>query len=139
MSKEAINSSGSTQGSGRAVLFEVPSPLAEAPGSAAVGAVRLRRPDRKQMSMQMCSLEALLPEDHQARVVWEYVEGLDLSCLYQAIRAVEGHVGRDSTDPRVLMALWLYATLDGVGSAREVDRLCEDHAAYRWICGGVSV
>jgi transposase len=89
--------------------------------------------------MHMSSLDALLPDDHQARVVWEYVEGLDLSCLYDAIRAVEGRAGRDAIDPRILMALWLYATLDGVGAARELDRLCDAHVAYQWICGGVSV
>ena len=89
--------------------------------------------------MQVFSLDALLPEDHQARVVWEYVEGLDLTCLYESIRAVEGRPGRKPIDPRVLMALWLYATLDGVGSARQVDRLCQDHVAYQWICGGVTV
>jgi transposase len=81
----------------------------------------------------------MLPEDHQARVVWEYVEGLDLACLHQSIRAVEGRAGRDHIDPRIMMALWLYATLDGVGSARELARLCDAHAAYQWICGGVSV
>jgi len=87
----------------------------------------------------MSSLDAMLPDDHQARVVWEYVEGLDLACLYDSIRAVEGGAGRDPIDPRVLMALWLYATLDAVGAARQLDRLCEDHVAYQWICGGVSV
>ena len=71
--------------------------------------------------------------------MWEYVEGLDLSALYEQIRAVEGRAGRDAIDPRILLALWLYATLDGVGSARQLARLCEDHVAYRWICGGVSV
>ena len=89
--------------------------------------------------MQTSSLDAMLAEDHQARVVWEYVEGLDLTCLYDSIRAVEGRPGRDPIDPQILMALWLYATLDGVGAARELDRLCEAHAAYKWICGGVSV
>ncbi len=89
--------------------------------------------------MQWSSLDAMLPEDHQARVVWEYVEGLDLGCLYEPIRAVEGHCGRDAIDPRIMMGLWLYATLDGVGSARELDRLCEDSVAYQWICGGVTV
>jgi transposase len=91
------------------------------------------------MRMQMYALDAMLPEDHPARTVWEYVEGLDLGELYAQIRAVEGGVGRDALDPRVPMALWLYAVLDGVGSARELDRLCESHVAYQWICGGVSV
>ena len=35
--------------------------------------------------------------------------------------------------------MWLYATLRGVGSARELARLCESHIAYRWLCGGVGV
>ena len=139
MSTEASHfPSGSDPESGRPGLFEIPIPPAVVPEPSS-GLVRLRRPDRLQMRMQMSSLEALLAEDHQARVVWEYVEGLDISCLYGAIRAVEGHCGRDALDPRIPMALWLYATLDGVGSARELDRLCKDHVAYQWICGGVSV
>jgi len=103
------------------------------------GRPRLRRAERDQVVMQVASLDSLLPEDHRARLVWEYVQGLDLSRLYEQVRAVEGRAGRDAIDPRILMALWLYATLDGVGSARQLARLCDDHVAYRWICGGVSV
>ena len=103
------------------------------------GRPRLRRAERHQVVMQVASLDSLLPEDHRARLVWEYVRGLDLSRLYEQVRAVEGRAGRDAIDPRISMALWLYATLDGVGSARHLSRLCEDHVAYRWICGGVSV
>jgi transposase len=84
-------------------------------------------------------LDGLLPADHRARLVWEFVEGLDLSPLYTAIRAVDGGAGRPAIDPAILTALWLYATLEGVGSARALDRLCDQHEAYRWIAGGVSV
>jgi transposase len=59
--------------------------------------------------------------------------------LYAQIRAVQGSVGRAPIDPAILMSLWLYATLDGVGSARELDLLCESDDAYRWLCGGVGV
>jgi transposase len=117
----------------------VPATAAALADVSGAGVARVRRPDRLQVRMQMASLDALVPEDHQARVVWEYVAGLDLSCLYDAIKAVQGHCGRDAIDPRILMALWLYATLDGVGSARQLDRLCRDHVAYQWICGGVSM
>ena len=103
------------------------------------GRPRLRCAERHQVVMQMASLDSLLPEDHRARLVWEYVEGVDLSRLYERIQSVEGQPGRDAIDPRILMALWLYATLDAVGSARQLARLCGDHVAYRWICGGVSV
>jgi transposase len=82
-------------------------------------------------------LDGTLPLDHRARLVWEYVESLDLSELYARIRAVEGLVGRPAADPRVVLALWLYATIEGVGSARALDRLTEEHDAYRWLRGGV--
>jgi len=99
----------------------------------------MQRPDRHQMAIRMLALDGLLPEDHQARLVWQYVDGLDMRPLYDLIRAVEGHAGRTPIDPKILMALWLYATLDGVGSARQLAHLCEEHVAYQWICGGVSV
>jgi transposase len=94
---------------------------------------------RNQVEFRECSLDELLPEDHQARIVWDYVCGLDLSELTDRIQAVEDGPGRAPADSRILLALWLYATLRGVGSARELNRLCEHHVAYRWICGGVSM
>jgi transposase len=72
-------------------------------------------------------------------MVWRFVQDLDLSALYARIRAVEGHPGHPPADPRLLVALWLYATLEGVGSARALARLCEEHLAFQWLCGGVGV
>jgi transposase len=89
--------------------------------------------------LRACSLDDLIAADHPARLVWRFVEGLDVSDLLAGIRAVEGHVGHPPADPRILVALWLYATIDGVGSARRLAALCESHAAYRWLCGGVSM
>lgn len=100
---------------------------------------RFETANREQIELQPCDLDALLPPGHAARLVWRFVEGLDMSTLYAAIRAREGHAGRPPIDPKILLALWLYATIDGVGSARELDRLCGAHDAYRWIRGGVSV
>jgi len=102
-------------------------------------APRFETANRNQIELQPCDLEALLPPGHAARLVWRFVEGLDLTALYAAIKAREGGPGRPPIDPKILVALWLYATIDGVGSAREVDRLCYAHDAYRWIRGGVSV
>jgi transposase len=101
--------------------------------------VRYETANRDQIELQPCDLEALLPPGHAARLVWRFVEGLDLSAFYATIRAREGRAGRPPIDPKILVALWLYATMDGVGSAREVDRLCYRHDAYRWLRGGVSV
>ncbi len=103
------------------------------------GAPRVQSAVRNQVELRACDLDSSLPGDHQARAVWAFVQSLDLQGLYAQIRALEGSVGRAPIDPAILMSLWLYATLDGVGSARELDRLCNSDDAYRWLCGGVGV
>lgn len=99
---------------------------------------RVVRADRKQVLLRPTDLESLLPADHRARAVWAFCERLDLSRFYDEIAAVEGHGGRPAIDPRVLLCLWIFATAEGVGSARQLARLCEEHAAYQWICGGIT-
>lgn len=91
------------------------------------------------MELRPSDLESLLPEGHRARIVWGFVEGQDLSALYAGIKSVEGGAGRAAIAPEILYALWLFATLDGIGSARKLARLTQAHDAYRWICGGVQV
>src|SRR5271165_5968445 len=86
-------------------------PAAPAETPAASGRPRLRKPERHQAEMCCESLDHLLPPDHQVRVVWDFVEQLDMTPLLQSIRAVNGRPGRDSNDPRILLALWLYATI----------------------------
>jgi transposase len=120
------------------ILFDLGEPLAEATPKAG-GSPRLRFANRQQVEMRTCALDALLPEEHPARTVWAYVAGLDLSDLLGKIKAVAGGAGASATDPRILVALWLYATLRGVGSARELDRRCRDEIAFEWICGRVSL
>src|SRR5215211_3290330 len=99
---------------------------------------RLRTVDRQQLIPAM-PLEQLLDADHQARLVWDFCLGLDLTPLYDRIRSRLGGPGHPALDPRIGVALWLYATLEGVGSARALDYLCAHHNAFRWLCGGVSV
>jgi transposase len=120
-------------------LFPVPEPVVRVETSEAKGVPRLVVPNRAQMELRAVDLESLLPMDHPARAVWEFVESLDLSPLYAQVQSVEGAAGRPATDPRIYMALWLYATIEGVGSARALERLTRQHDAYRWILGGVSV
>lgn len=100
---------------------------------------RVILPERQQLYWDMVDLNSQIAPDHMARVVWAFVESLDLSPLYERIKARDAVAGRPTPDPRVLLALWLYATLEGVGSARELERLCRAHVAYRWLCGGVPV
>lgn len=100
---------------------------------------RVLRPERSQVRWDMVDLDSQLPPDHRARLVWSFVAGLDLGALYDRIKARDEQAGRPASDPAVLLALWLYATLEGVGAARALARLCDYHAAYRWLCGGVPV
>ena len=100
---------------------------------------RLRKAERHQVTMHCESLDQRLPAEHLARDVWDFVQGLDLTPLLQNIQAVEGQAGRDSTDPHILLAIWLFAFAEGQGSARAVARLCERDRAYEWLCGGVTV
>lgn len=112
--------------------------------TAAAKAVPLARarvimPNRDQIELRPTDLESLLPQGHRARLVWAWVERQDLSAMYAAIKVREGGVGRSAIAPQILLALWLYATLQGVGSARQLSRLVLEHDAYRWISGGVQV
>jgi transposase len=101
--------------------------------------VRFKRAQRRQVRWRDASLDQLVPDDHRVRQVWAYVDSLDLKPLYRGIRAVEGGVGRDPVDPKILVALWLYATIEGISSARQLARLCERDLTYMWICGEVGV
>jgi transposase len=100
---------------------------------------RLISPERTQLRLGVIDLESQLALDHPARIVWAFVKSADLSAFYSRIKARDDQPGRPASDPAVLLAVWLYATVDDVGSARAIERLCRDHAAYRWLCGGVPV
>lgn len=123
------------------VLFDLGEPLPDSP-PAKGGSPRLRYVNRQQVEMRWCSLDALIPEDHPVRTVWGYVEKLDLNDLLAKIKAVRGIAGASATDPRIFLTLWLYATLRGIGSARELNRRCDPETGevpFQWICGGVTV
>jgi transposase len=100
---------------------------------------RLLYANRCQGEFRTDSLDQLLPSEHPVRDVWQFVETLDLSALLAQIRSVPGNAGAPAIDPRILMALWLQATIAGVGSSRALAKLCEEHLVYRWLCGGVDV
>lgn len=100
---------------------------------------RLMHAQRHQVELRPVELDALLAPDHPARSVWAFVQMLDLEALYAQVKSVEGSAGAPAVDPAIPMALWLWATIDGVGSAREIDRLCERDHAYQWLCGGVGM
>lgn len=112
---------------------------AESKSKADDGVARLREPVRDQLELRVVDLEALVGPDHAVRVIWGYVQQLDLRALEEAVRARTHTPGQAPVSPRLMLALWLYATSEGIGSARALARLCESHDTYRWLCGGVSV
>lgn len=121
-------------------LFDdLPDEPAPACGALSAGGARLRVPVRDEVRLEAVDLEALIGEDHAARLIWAYVERRDFTDFEAKVRAREGLPGMPQTSPRLLLALWLYATSDGVGSAREMERLCAYAPAYRWLCGGITV
>src|ERR1039458_4097313 len=113
--------------------------MSEAEAEKSHSAARLRRPERRQMAMVVECTDDLVSSTHAVRMVMAVVEKLDLSRFHESIKAREGQAGRDATDPQLLVALWLYGCIRGIGSARELARRCQDSAAFRWLCGGVTV
>ncbi len=123
-------------------LFPLPpvdAPAARPPRIDPKRGARIRQAQRSQLEWGRIDLEALLPEEHPARAIWAVIERLDLSALYAQIEARDDVAGASVIDPKILLALWVYATSEGEGSAREIWRLTERHAADRWIRGGVDV
>lgn len=115
---------------------------ASSPSDTTPDEARFKRANRRQVEMIMLSLNQRLDVDHPVRAVWAFVEGLDLTELYGKIKAVKGKAGAAAIDPRILFALWIYATIRGIGSGRRIAELCDPQqgeTAYQWICGGVSV
>lgn len=103
------------------------------------GKPRLVHADRMQLRLESRNLDALVADDHRVRALWDAAQKLDLSAFHDKIRAREAHAGRPAIDPCILVTLWLYATSEGIGSARQLSRLCRQHDVYRWICGGIEV
>src|SRR6185437_8516633 len=104
-----------------------------------VSPVRLRQPNRSQMEMVVQCPDELIPQNHEARTIWRVCESQDLSEFCEPIKAREGVGGRNATTPTLLVALWLYAAVRGIGSARELARRCKECAPFKWLCGGVSI
>lgn len=121
-------------------LFELPSSdLTNDETEFFCGEKSLRSPVRNQVEINISCLDDLLPQDHRARDVWEYVNQLDNTFFLNKIKVVEGCGGPRSADPKILLALWLYGMLEGIASARHIARLCKEHHAFIWLCGGVSI
>ena len=116
-----------------------PASPTSSPTAERIAHLRLRRANRDQVTPVPARLADLLPPDHLARLIWEAILRLDLTAFYEPIVVMEDGAGQAATDPQILVALWTFATSQGVTSARELDQLCVEHLAYIWLCGGVSM
>jgi transposase len=90
--------------------------------------------DRDQPLLLPPDLRDWLPEDHLAWFVIESAEALDLQAFDAAYRS-DGH-GRAAHDPRMMVALLLYAYATGERSSRQIERRCREDVAYRVIAAG---
>jgi transposase len=99
------------------------------------GTIRFRAVDRQQLLA--VQLDSVLPPDHPARLIVAFVGQLDFTPLYDAIKARGSEPGSPVFEPTMLFSLWLFATVEGIGSARRLAKLCERDLAYQWICGGL--
>ena len=97
----------------------------------------VRRPYRGEVRQQIAALDDLVPLEHAVRAVWTFVEALDLQEL---LRPGETTVASPAhIQPALMFALWLWATAEGVGSARQLAKLCTENLTYRWLCGEVAI
>lgn len=120
-------------------LFELPKLPEPKETKDNFGKRRIKSPVRNQTVIEFSSLDDLIPQDHKVRSIWEYVQKLDLSKIIKKIKVVEGGAGRPAIDPNILLSLWIYAIVEGIISARVIERYCSEHIAFKWLCGGVSV
>jgi transposase len=124
---------------GDELFGDLPEQMKPQTDPAPLAAPRLREPERDQVEWRPASIDSLIGEYHPARIIWDLVSKYDLSDLEKRIKARGSKPGHPTVSPRLMLALWVYATSEGVGSARALDRLCKSHNAYCWLCGGVSV
>lgn len=105
--------------------------------SCSIPVPRYRLIDRSRISA--VSLDQQLPADHEVRLLWDFVCRLDLSALQRPCKAVQGHAGAPLIPTPLLLALWLYATIEGITSSRQLTQKCSRDLPYQWLCGAAPV
>ena len=96
----------------------------------------LREMGREQMWMLPPTLDELVPMDHPARFVAEFVDALDRDGWAGLGVEIEGEVlGAPAYHPRALLSVWLYGFMTGVRSCRKLEAACRDQIPYLWLTG----
>ena len=96
----------------------------------------LREMGREQIWMLPPTLDELLPLDHPARFVAEFVDALDRDAWAELGVDIEGDLmGAPAYHPRALLSVWLYGFMTGVRSCRKLEAACRDQIPYLWLTG----
>ncbi|MCE2458920.1 MAG: hypothetical protein J4G14_14090, partial [Dehalococcoidia bacterium] len=81
--------------------------------------VPLREMNREQMWLLPPALEELIPTDHPARFVVEFVDALDREGWAELEVQIDGDpMGAPAYHPHALLSVWLYGFMTGVRSCR---------------------
>ena len=95
-----------------------------------------REMSREQMWMLPPTLDELLPPDHRARFVAEFVDALDREGWAELGVEMAGEpLGAPAYHPRALLCVWLYGFMTGVRSCRKLETACRDQIPYLWLTG----
>jgi transposase len=120
-------------------LLEMPEQPAASPEPSGLktrpATAKLRTADRSQTMMAQIWVEELIPADHKARAIWQLAGTLNLAAFAESLKTEAGRAGRPAWDPRLLVSVWVYAYSEGIGSAREVERLLQYEPGFQWLCG----
>ena len=82
------------------------------------------------------TLDELVPEDHPARFVAAFVDGLDAEVWEELEIDLQGaRRGAAAYHPRALLSVWIYGFMTGVRSCRKLEAACRDQLPYMWLVG----
>ena len=96
----------------------------------------LREMNREQLWLLPPTLDELLPLDHPARFVAEFVDALGSEDWKELEVEIEGGPLRGSSyHPRALLSVWLHGFLTGIRSSRKLEAACRDQIPYLWLTG----
>ena len=91
---------------------------------------------REQIWMLPPTLDELLPLDHEARFVAEFVDALGRDGWSELGVEIGGDpLGAPAYHARALLSVWLYGFMTGVRSCRKLEAACRDQISYLWLTG----
>ena len=96
----------------------------------------LREMNREQIWLLPPTLDELVPSDHPARFVAEFVDALGREDWTKLDVDIEGDpMGAPAYHPRALLSVWLFGFMTNVRSCRKLEAACRDQIPYLWLTG----